>query len=1125
MKMKSLARTANCAWSPEEVHSGIFLAAGTAAQQVDASFNTSSQLELLSLDAASSDKELKPIAQAPCELRFHKIVWGALGIQQNTAPSGILCGGTNNCTVQLFSVQRLLDGEPPLLAAYRNHSGPVRALDLNPFQHNLLASGSRDSEIFIWDLSSLSAQPYTPGTPCQPLEDVASLSWNRQVEHILASALSTRCVVWDLRKSEAIIRVGESSPRFRCKAVAWNPQVGLVAVLLPLTSTVRSIEVTVATQLCLASEDDHTPWLQIWDLRYASSPVKTLEKHRKGVLAINWNPKDEDMLVSCGKDSSVCIWNPNGAQGSELISEIHTSSDWNFEVQWCPRNPGLVSTASFSGELAVYSVIGGDAGGCGDGGLKKAPSWLSGGVGAQFGFGGKLITFSKGAGANVDVIQLVTDNELISRVNRMDEALLKGTTYEERAENAKVSAFWESKLEGEDGLLWKFIDALHSSDSTRQVQDLLGFPSDAQTGDATEDLASAFDQTVQMNGGSCVSDTTSAGRISRALVSGDVRKSVELCLRSRRFTEALFLADYAQDVSLKESVRKEFLNAHRADSMCRLVACVSSGLWEELAELAPPSEWQTTLAAVLGHVTGDNQRTLGLCATVADKLASAGRREDAMLAYVLAKDLDKLAESYLIIRGAPNSSERLQTFMELMTAARLVTGAHHLPKPIAPLVAEYVGLLAEHGCLPTTLHYLNDLDTQDAKVVQLRDRILQSQGMTDSYSQHRQQSRAQTHSGGLASTGYPGPGQSYPGYPDVNSNLPTAAGQKPSLGPQEISPPSGERAARPLSRAGKYPAVVDPSIKNSGAGYGVYSAPYNPTVQDPYVGYPSVGAPQYDSYLHSRSTTPAVDSYGAQYPAGLTGRPAFDGGMTAPAPVLQAAPMVPAAPTSPPLNLPSGNDYTRDERYTAPGWNDPPPLRRSSKQLPNPAVIPETTCSPLTTPLPGAPASTSVPGTDTFGYYSPQQTSYQMQAAGAPASLQSQHQQTTYTSAVQPPPAPATASVEKPPIPQEYQTLFDTFNRLRMACQGVQNNLVQKKMEDVSRKIEHLGDKLRHSELSDATISSLQGIAEAIANQNYAYALQVFAYLAQTSNLTETSAFLPGIKTLLTVAQQHQLCA
>ena len=83
---------------------------------------------------------------------------------------------------------------------------------------------------------------------------------HRQVQHILATTFSSRCVVWDLRKNDPIIKLSDSASRMRTKVVAWHPDV--------------------ATQLCLASEDDHTPVIQVWDLRLASSPIKTLEGHQ-----------------------------------------------------------------------------------------------------------------------------------------------------------------------------------------------------------------------------------------------------------------------------------------------------------------------------------------------------------------------------------------------------------------------------------------------------------------------------------------------------------------------------------------------------------------------------------------------------------------------------------------------------------------------------------------------------------------------------------------------------------------------------------------------------------------------------------------------------------------------------
>lgn len=142
--------------------------------------------------------------------RFHKIVWGSLGINNGDKPSGVIVGGADQGHILLFDAAKVLDGKHDetggLLSDTKKHSGPVKSLDLNPFQPNLLASGSTESEIFIWDLNSPNA-PMTPGKPSFPLDEVTSLAWNRQVQHIIASTYPSRCGVWDLRKNEEIVKV------------------------------------------------------------------------------------------------------------------------------------------------------------------------------------------------------------------------------------------------------------------------------------------------------------------------------------------------------------------------------------------------------------------------------------------------------------------------------------------------------------------------------------------------------------------------------------------------------------------------------------------------------------------------------------------------------------------------------------------------------------------------------------------------------------------------------------------------------------------------------------------------------------------------------------------------------
>ena len=43
----------------------------------------------------------------------------------------------------------------------------------------------------------------------------------------------------------------------------------------------------------------------------------------------------------------------------QVVYELPTSNQWSFDVQWCPRNPGVISSCSFDGHISVYSLMGG----------------------------------------------------------------------------------------------------------------------------------------------------------------------------------------------------------------------------------------------------------------------------------------------------------------------------------------------------------------------------------------------------------------------------------------------------------------------------------------------------------------------------------------------------------------------------------------------------------------------------------------------------------------------------------------------------------------------------------------------------------------------------------------------
>ncbi|XP_056874422.1 protein transport protein Sec31A isoform X1 [Takifugu flavidus] len=493
MKLKEIKRTAIQSWSPAQ-HHPIFLATGTSAQQLDASFSTNASLEFFELDFTEPCLDMKSCGSFTSSHRYHKLVWGPHGMDDSGHPSGVLIAGGENGDVILYDPAKIMAGESDVIIAESDrHTGPVRALDINPFQTNLVASGGNESEIYIWDLNNFGS-PMTPGPKTQPVEDISFVSWNRQVQHILASANpSGRASVWDLRKNDLIIKVSDHSNRMHCSGLAWNPEV--------------------ATQLILASEDDRMPVIQMWDLRFATSPLKILENHTRGVLSIAWSMADPELLLSCGKDSRILCWNPNTA---EVLYELPTSSQWCFDIQWCPRNPAVLSAAGFDGHIDIFSIMGGssqaqsqrhadqistsfgnmDPFGTGQTlpplqlpqaaapsatitQMKKPPKWIRRPVAASFGFGGKLVSLENPKpnpqqpqqhGPHVvHISQVVTETDFLKRSDQLQATLNTGTFVDfcQGKIGAAVNEFEKT--------LWSFLKANFESDVRSKYLELLGY--------------------------------------------------------------------------------------------------------------------------------------------------------------------------------------------------------------------------------------------------------------------------------------------------------------------------------------------------------------------------------------------------------------------------------------------------------------------------------------------------------------------------------------------------------------------------------------------------------------------------------------------------------------------------
>ncbi|OBS79083.1 hypothetical protein A6R68_18542, partial [Neotoma lepida] len=1189
MKLKEIDRTAMQAWSPAQNHP-IYLATGTSAQQLDATFSTSASLEIFELDLSDPSLDMKSCATFSSAHRYHKLIWGPHKMDSKGDVSGVLIAGGENGNIILYDPSKIIAGDKEVVIAQKDkHTGPVRALDVNIFQTNLVASGANESEIYIWDLNNF-ATPMTPGAKTQ---------------HILASASpSGRATVWDLRKNEPIIKVSDHSNRMHCSGLAWHPDV--------------------ATQMVLASEDDRLPVIQMWDLRFASSPLRVLENHARGILAIAWSMADPELLLSCGKDAKILCSNPNTG---EVLYELPTNTQWCFDIQWCPRNPAVLSAASFDGRISVYSIMGGSIDGLrqkqvdklsssfgnldpfGTGQplpplqipqqsaqhsivlpLKKPPKWIRRPVGASFSFGGKLVTFEnvkvqpqQGAEQqqqrpqHVFISQVVTEKDFLSRSEQLQQVVQSQgfISYCQRKIDASQTEFEKN--------VWSFLKVNFEEDSRGKYLELLGYrredlgkkialalnrvdgsdvalkdPDQAAQSDGEESPAaegqllgerikeekqeSDFLPSARGTFNISVSGDID-GLITRALLTGNFESAVDLCLHDNRMADAIILA-IAGGQELLAQTQKKYFEKSQSKITRDLIEKVV--ILRKAVQLTQAMD-TNTVGALLAEKMSQYASLLAAqvvffkpnIVQLRDRLCRAQGKP------VPGQESSKSPyERQPLAKGRPGPSAghpqmpRVQTQQyyphgENPPPPGFIMHGNVNPNTAAPLPTSPGHL---HGQLPS---YPQPQPYQPAQQYPF--------GTGGSAAYRPQQPAAAPASNAYPSTPYIAPAASYSGQPQMypaqpasspTSNSAASFPPPPSSGASfqhggPGAPPSSSAYALPPGTTGTPPAASElpasqrTGLRLEGVCLGLLCDEQKEREKREYCRHTprKSSHPAYFRYLEVSSVVSLAQMPRSGVQTGFEGKCLLlsvlgpQNGWNDP-PALNRVPkkkktpenFKPPVPITSPIMNPCGDPQSQmlQQQPSAPG-----PLS-SQASFPQPHLASGQPFHGVQQPLghTGMPPSFSTLKPNTEG------------APGAPIGNTIQHVQ-----------ALPTEKITKKPIPDEHLILKTThpFWReevwgspgsgpcLGSACALPPTPLLQtkRKLDDASKRLEFLYDKLREQTLSPTIINGLHSIARSIETRNYSEGLAVHTHIVSTSNFSETSAFMPVLKVVLSQARLY----
>ena len=218
-----------------------------------------------------------------------------------------------------------------------SHTDAVMSISWNKVHRQVLASGSADCTVKLWDITQANTPKENAGTFHHHKDKVQSVLWHPQEGTLLATGSYDRTVALiDARgPQDSVKRVKIPAD---CEALAWDPH---------------------NPQNLTAASEDGT--ITCWDVRKFSTKTplwSMVANEYGGVSDLSYNPNVSGMLVSCSVDKTVTLWDTQNA----MNSQPHACGSKDMEVgklytvNFYPSSPWLLGCAGGGKEIALWDM-------------------------------------------------------------------------------------------------------------------------------------------------------------------------------------------------------------------------------------------------------------------------------------------------------------------------------------------------------------------------------------------------------------------------------------------------------------------------------------------------------------------------------------------------------------------------------------------------------------------------------------------------------------------------------------------------------------------------------------------------------------------------------------------------
>lgn len=214
-----------------------------------------------------------------------------------------------------------------------SHSDAVLGLAWNMEKRNLLASGSADCSVKVWDITTRQCET----TFTHHTDKVQAVAWRpRDASALLSGSFDRTAALVDVRSPSSAVLQWSLTADVEC--LAWDPHTGFSFVVSTEDGLVKCHDVR------MGGRDSGT------------APLYTLHAHDKATCAVSFNHSIPNMLATASTDKMVKLWDTTDNKPT-CIASTNPKVGAIFSLGFSGDSPFLLAMGGSKGELHIWDTL------------------------------------------------------------------------------------------------------------------------------------------------------------------------------------------------------------------------------------------------------------------------------------------------------------------------------------------------------------------------------------------------------------------------------------------------------------------------------------------------------------------------------------------------------------------------------------------------------------------------------------------------------------------------------------------------------------------------------------------------------------------------------------------------